>query len=522
MTLPPIQAGIRFFLPALVLTAFLLLGEAKAATLPTKEPKDKSETEEVLSLDDLLSGTLDLLPTIAPKDTPPVKGDPAKTPAGEKSDKGESSKEPADVPVTKTLEKTPAVPEAAKNAPYRVYPSPYVPDEMPVSAPLPGDALPEGMVWDKQPSAQTFDVLSDVKTADLPPRAGPATAPVAGMSRQYFPILPLSASQDAAPQLLPLFSNRDLGEDHSVVTRAIVFIHDLARNANEGLAMMTTLAGADNGTAMILAPQFPIEVDIARFAPYLPDEGRNVARWPVGRSSGWQSGEDSLARAPQKGISSFTAMDLLLLYLADRRMFPGLQQIVVAGHGTGADFVQRYAAIGQAPDILEKQFLPLRFLAANASSYLYFTGVRPASNGGPSFAMPDAAKCSGVNGYPYGLHGLNPYARRSGGNAIRLSYPGRQVMFLISEKITADPYLDTDCAALAQGKDRLMRGRNYERYLTMSFGESARESQSFIMVRGAGYDPVALFGSYCGLAMLFGDGSCKTEEKKNSKNPGMY
>jgi hypothetical protein len=507
MTTPPTQAGIRFFLLALVLQGLLLVDGAKAATLPTKQPEDKTKTEEVLSLDDLLDGARDLMPSIAPKESSGDKGASITAPTQEKNNKEEVAKTPADIPVTKTPEKAAPETETAKNAPYRVYPSPYVPDDMPFSPPLAGSA---NSVQEQSAAVQTFGAASNVKTAELPPLTGPATEPVTGMSRQYFPVLPLNALPDTPLQLLPLFSNGEMEGDHGSVLRAIVFIHDLARNASDGLAMLTTLAGADNGAIMILAPQFPLEIDITRFAAYLPDQGRGMARWPVGRSNGWQTGADSLARPPQKGISSFAAMDLLLLYLSDRKLFPALQDIVVAGHGTGADFVQRYAAVGRAPDVLAKQNLPLRFLAANASSYLYFTGVRPAPKG-PSFAIPDASRCRNANTYPYGLNELNAYARGLGANAIRLGYPGRRVMYLLSDKIASDPYLDNDCAAMAQGKNRLERGRSYERYLTLSFGETARESQNFILVPGAGYDPVALFGSYCGTALLFGDGNCKTE-----------
>ncbi len=311
------------------------------------------------------------------------------------------------------------------------------------------------------------------------------------------------------PQMLPVAVNRNLEADQSMVTRAIIGVHDLSRNASESLTTLTTLAGAENETTLIVAPQFPLEIDIERFLPYLPEKGQAIARWLVSRNSGWQTGEDSLAKPPYKGISSFTAIDLLMLFLADKGRFPALQQVVMVGHGVGGDFVQRYAAIGQAPDILALQRLSVRFLAANPSSYLYLTSVRP-SRTLTGFAMPDASQCPNMQHYPYGLGGLIPYARRIGPEAIRLGYIERRVMYLLGEGIVSDPFLDQDCAAMAQGKDRLARGRNYERYLRMSFGDQVEKTQSFTLVPQTGYDPVALLGSYCGMAMLFGDGICPT------------
>jgi hypothetical protein len=185
-----------------------------------------------------------------------------------------------------------------------------------------------------------------------------------------------------------------------------------------------------------------------------------------------------------------------------------LQQVVIAGHGAGADFTQRYAAIGMAPDLLAAEKIAVRFMVANASSYLYLTSSRP-SVSGPGFTASDTAPaCPDINDYPYGLDKLVAYARRSGGNAVRMRFPERKVIYLTGAKIAADPFPDTDCAALEQGKDRLSRARNYERYLGVSFGDAARASQTFVTVPSAGYDPVGMFGSYCGLSILFGDGEC--------------
>jgi hypothetical protein len=309
------------------------------------------------------------------------------------------------------------------------------------------------------------------------------------------------------PQFLPIASNHELAADQAFVKRAIVVVHDIARNANEALTTMTTIAGAENETTLIMAPQFPLEIDVARFAAFLPDKGRTIAKWPVSQKAGWQTGDESLAKPPLRSISSFTVMDLLLLYLGDTQRFPKLETIVLAGHGMGADFVQRYAAVGKAPDLISRQGLSVRYLVANASSYLYLTSVRPAANG-RNFVMANVAACPGVTAYPYGLRQMTAYARRSGIDAIRLGYPERRVTYLFSENIMSDPYLDNDCAATAQGKDRLARGRYYERYLTMSFGDSLLRTQAFAVVTGAGYDPVSLFGSYCGLSALFGDGTC--------------
>jgi len=332
------------------------------------------------------------------------------------------------------------------------------------------------------------------------------TAPVLPPATM-FPILPFGAPPDAPPQHLPVASNHDLGGDHAGITRAVVAIHDVSRDINETLGLLTALAGSRNTSTIILAPQFLLQSDIAGLAKQLPDQGQDLARWPL---DGWIYGGDTVALAPQRGVSSFTAIDLLLLYLGDKETFPDLREIVIAGNGAGGDFTLRYAAAGQAPDLLDKDRLSVRYLVANAASYIYLTQVRPVS-GKPGFTMPDASKCAGYDSYPYGINNLNDYVKRVGGNAIRARFASRYVTYLVGEKIASDDHFpDTSCGALYEGPDRLMRALNFDYYLRSNFGEDAAKTQHFLTVPTANYEAGTLFSSRCGMAVLFGNGTCDT------------
>jgi hypothetical protein len=322
----------------------------------------------------------------------------------------------------------------------------------------------------------------------------------------YFPVLSFDSAPDAQPQLVPVASNHSVEGDHTGLTNAIIVIHDFTRDAQGTLSMLSAMAGANNGTTIILAPQFLLDFDITRFAARLPDHGLMFVRWPLG---GWENGGDSLAQPPGKPVSTFTVIDLMLMYLGDKKFFPDLKQITIAGHGAGGDFVQRYAATGRAMDILGPQGPPIRFLVANASSYLYLTGLRPRV-GKPGFAPPDAASCPNFNSYAYGLDKLNDYARRVGATAIKLGYASRAVTYLTGERVAVnDPLPDESCAAALEGQNRVTRAVNYDVYLYQTFGETEVKQQKFMTIPKAGYDPAALFGSPCGLSVLFGDGSCE-------------
>jgi len=335
---------------------------------------------------------------------------------------------------------------------------------------------------------------------------GAARAAEVVPATSYFPVLPIEASADAEPQYVPLAVNQLMSSNHKDVTRAIVVIHDEGRDAMAAAAIMTTLAGSLNASTIILAPQFLMPSDIVRFADYLPDQGKEFAAWQV---LAWSWGDDSMPVGKRKSVSSFTVVDLLLMYLSDKETFPDLKEIVVAGYGAGANFVQRYAVFTGATDIVNNQDIIVRYLAAAPSSYLYVTNVRP-MGGKSGFAPPNAAECPMINAYPYGLEKLNPYARRTGANAAKVDYSRRFLTYLYMQ--SPEPIPDLSCAAAAQGGSGLARAENFRLYLHTLYGDVVSRTQTFARAKGERNDAVTMFGSACGMAVLFGDGMCAPSE----------
>lgn len=325
----------------------------------------------------------------------------------------------------------------------------------------------------------------------------------------YFPVVSRNAADTDMPRLLSVAGTPGLESGHSGATLAIVAIQDFSRDAVEPFTLLTKLAGDNNASTVVMVPRFFIDADVMRLSGQLPEGGVRIARWAL---DGWEYGNDSLSDPPRLSVSSFAALDLLMMYLGERQFFPDLRRIVVVGHGAGGDFVQRYAATTQTPNILGKQGIAMRFVVANASSYLYFTAPRlmmNQDNGRTGFVTPDIAQCPTYNAWPYGLAQLNDYARHTGANVIALSYATRSMIYLTGEQVAQnDPMPDNNCAAVLEGPDRATRAMNYSAYLGVVFNSALRRSQQFVTVPGAGYDPSAMFGSPCGMAALFGDGNC--------------
>lgn len=392
--------------------------------------------------------------------------------------------------------------------------APQVMEDQTIAAPIPEDAvLPDA---EKQKADAVDRAVAGVMKAPVV-MGGPTmlrSAPVAAaLARyQFLPLLPQSADPMAMPMLWPLLTSQKLAASHALVRRAVIVIHDITRDADAALRETQVLAGpvatGPQAPTIIIAPMFPIKPDRAIFKPLLTDAIKHVAVWD---SEGWWQGAETLAAENgDRRVSSMTAMDLLLLSLADRKHYPMLQEVVIAGYGRGADFVQRYALFGRAHDILTEQQLAVSYVVAAAQSYAYLTDVRPGNLAG-AFATPkDVKVCPDYQNYPYGLEQPNDYTRLTAGNMARLHYAERSVTYLTGGDDVA-PAADQACGAAWQGNSVKDRAVNYFSFLKSNFGDVPR--QRLLVLPGVKDDGLGLLTSACGTSLLFSDGECLRAEE---------
>ncbi|MEH3023009.1 MAG: alpha/beta hydrolase [Pseudomonas oryzihabitans] len=312
-------------------------------------------------------------------------------------------------------------------------------------------------------------------------------APHGGVARIVDDRLPIGAAQ-AALQL-----STDWSRPHPEIHRALIIVHGRLRNAATYFRSgetATQAAGASADT-LVIAPQFLNEQDVERHR--LPDD---LLRW---QGNAWMGGEPALGPQP---LSSFAVFDALLAHLADRRLLPNLQEVVIAGHSGGGQVVQRYAVLGQGEKPLAASGIRLRFVIANPSSYAYFDANRPDDQGRPA-PFTGAARCPDFDTWKYGMQGLPAYAGGRPAATLEQRYAGLNITYLLGAKDTdpAHPALDKSCAAEAQGAYRLVRGLNYYHYLQ---GRHAGLSQRLMEVPGVGHDGDAMFTAPEGRQALFG------------------
>jgi len=312
----------------------------------------------------------------------------------------------------------------------------------------------------------------------------------------------LRVTTSAGTGILPIYVSSDWSRSQPQVTRALVIFHGVNRNAESyfrsAKEAMQAAGNAGRGT-IVIAPQFLAEEDAV---PFQLDSG--VLHW---HHEGWEGGENATVPA---AISSFDAIDALLAQLADRSLFPDLVQVVLAGHGGGAQVLQRYAVVGRGETALTEAGVRVRYVIANPSSYVYFSEDRPLNSTGVArYTGP----CNGFNRWKYGVQEAPPYVGQTSFVDMEASYSRRDVIYLLGTSDTDRHVrdLDASCQGEAEGPHRFARGTAYFAYIQLRHPDSF--SQRLWKVPGVGHDQRKMFRSSCGMEALFDVPGCASAKR---------
>ncbi|WP_257813646.1 alpha/beta hydrolase [Burkholderia glumae] len=338
--------------------------------------------------------------------------------------------------------------------------------------------------------------------------AGPASAPHA-YQPHLRPVARIAATRmridtPAGSAQFPLYLSRDWSQPLPGVTRAVIVIHGKLRNADRYFRLAEAAraaarehgaAAADQAGTLLVAPQFLATLDLAgRDAPAA------LLRWDA---NGWMAGDDAVSPVP---LSSYAVLDAIVARLADRRRFPNLKTVVLAGHSGGGQVVQRYAVAARETGALSREGIALRYVVSSPSSYAYFDAERPGAHGKP--AAFDAAACPGFDDWKYGMAKRPPYLADRSAAQLEAAYAARRVTYLVGGN-DDDPRqraLDRSCPAEAQGPQRLARAEAYFGYLRARHPEGL--NQRLQVVPGVGHDGAKMLGSACALAAIYDTAAC--------------
>lgn len=301
----------------------------------------------------------------------------------------------------------------------------------------------------------------------------------------------------SGPARSMVYSTHSLETPNATVTRALIMVHGAGRNADHYFATATAagfLAGALDNT-VIIAPRL--------IAP--PDKPEpNEVVWPNGNIS-WRAGGMS---ATNPTLSSFDFIDEIIRKLAEKRTFPNLTTIVVAGHSAGGQVVTRYE---MANKVHGTPGVSLTYVVANPSSYAWPAAARPLPTGDAdpvnadkealgadgekvhtnfTYGAFDAAKLPAYDHWPAGLESLAGYTAGMTAEQLRKQLVERPTTYLLGQ-VDVLPLggFDASPIAMAQGPTRRARGEAFFKYVTETMGAHARA----IIVPECGHNDRCIF-----------------------------
>jgi pimeloyl-ACP methyl ester carboxylesterase len=256
-------------------------------------------------------------------------------------------------------------------------------------------------------------------------------------------------------RFVTMYRSHPLTAPNAAAKRALVVIHGSGRNADDYFAsgMAAAFLAGPLEETVVVAPRFA-----GTGAAACADE---LSAGEIGFAcveDDWRGGGPG-AGAP--GVTTYDVMDALIRRLADKRRFPHLRHVVLMGHSAGGQYLSRYAAAAKpAPAGIE-----VRYVISNPSSYLYIDDWRPAPVEG----------CGGFNRWRYGLERRTGYAEKIPDETMRRNLLDRDVVYLLGGyDVTPQFGFDTNCEAVAQGPNRLERGKSYFEYITRRHGAKHR------------------------------------------------
>ena len=308
---------------------------------------------------------------------------------------------------------------------------------------------------------------------------------------------------------LLLYRSFPLYKRNEQIAHALIVVHGALRNADnyfQSALAAAFLAGALADT-QVIAPRFGAGGAAAGSDP--PESGE--VKWPGGD---WRAGGFA---ASEHGLTSFDVIDGLLAALADRKVFPNLKDVVLAGHSAGGVFVHLYSISNTVHGHLPYQ---LTYVASNASSYAYFDETRPRESDYPTSArapgfvpdevyeaevdqrypaFDDAENCTTFNEWPFGMGHRYGYAERVPVEQMIAQAKSRRVTYLLGQlDILPIPHFPRSCPAMAQGPTRLARGEAYFKYI-----HERGVDHTLKIVPMCGHNERCMFTSTTSLPVLF-------------------
>ncbi len=312
-------------------------------------------------------------------------------------------------------------------------------------------------------------------------RATPAASPVAPCTTATAACTEFVTLKGGPARSL-IYTTYSLDKVNPAMTRAFILVHGTNRNPDhyfDTAKAAAFLAGAINDT-VVISPR------IASADGSCKDTlAANEVSWSCGGDS-WRSGGNSPV---VKDLSSFDFMDEIVKKLANKRVFPNLTSVVIAGHSAGGQFANRYS---MANKIHGTAGVAMSYVVANPSSYAWPDDTRPLAVDDAlpenavgawktedvhtkfTFGPADVAKCATYNRWPAGMANrtaVNGYTAAMTDAQLTKQLVERPVTYLLGQVDTLPlGGFDSSCPAMAQGATRRARGEAFAAFVSTKLG----------------------------------------------------
>lgn len=312
---------------------------------------------------------------------------------------------------------------------------------------------------------------------------------------------------DKGPARSMVYATHPLATRNATITRAFILIHGAGRNADHYFETATAagfLAGA-LGNTIVISPHIIAGTDKPQ---------ANEVLWPS-NGINWRGGGFATS---DPTISSFDFLDELVKKLADKKMFPVLTKIVIAGHSAGGQVVTRYS---MSSKVHNTAGVSISYVVANPSSYAWPASVRPLPTGDATvedaykealgadgeklhtnftYGAFDSTKAPTFDRWPAGMQGLSGYVANMTADQLRKQLVERPTTYLLGH-VDVLPLggFDSSPTAMAQGPTRRARGEAYFKYVNETMGAK----HNAIIVSECGHNDRCVFTTNAVFATIF-------------------
>ncbi|KAK0528712.1 hypothetical protein OC842_004465 [Tilletia horrida] len=265
---------------------------------------------------------------------------------------------------------------------------------------------------------------------------------------------------------------------------------NLFRNALVCAAANSTI-GINLEDVIIAGPAWLNQDDITAGAAQKDDVTFSQGQWAFG----------ALSKGPgDLTVSSYSVLDALTEKYFDKKDYPNVNQIWIAGHSLGGLLVQHYAMV-RKPTRDEPN---INFWMGNPGSYVWPVDERPDK---PSSKLNCEAD---FNAWPYGMRNgtekdVVTYRRKDmmeNAADVKKEYFSRHVVYALG--LEDDGNGDDHCEAHYQGKSHLDRGQNIEKALRTLPG-GVPDRHIFDYVPDVSHQDYKMISSPAALWHLFGE-----------------